>query len=97
METVISATQARIRFGEVMREAQKRPVVVERDGIPQVVILSKQHYDALVQGKTSTHRGLLDEAHRRIRSELAGRTLPSSEELIRQIREERDDQFNDLH
>jgi len=40
MDKTISATQARIHFGEVMQDAQNGPVIVERDGKPQVVILS---------------------------------------------------------
>ena len=40
MNRTISSTEARIRFGEVMRHAQDGPIIVERDGQPQVVIIS---------------------------------------------------------
>jgi prevent-host-death family protein len=42
MEHVVSATEARIHFGELMRRAVEKqvPTIVERGGEPHVVILS---------------------------------------------------------
>jgi prevent-host-death family protein len=98
MERIISATQARIRFGEVMQEAQKTPIIVEKDGKPQVVVLSKRAYDALMAAAPGqSWRNLLEEAHRRVREELAGRNLPAPEDIIVQEREARSEQFDHLH
>lgn len=99
MKYTVSATDARIRFGEIMRRAKKGPVIVERAGKPEVVVISKQEYDQLV-GNVSQRdwRKKLDDLHEKLRVELAGQTLPEPEEIIRQGREERDEQLLDnLH
>ncbi len=52
MERRMSATEAHIRFGELMRwvvESQE-PVVVERQGQPHVVVLSVDAYERLLAG-----------------------------------------------
>ena len=44
----ISATEARIHFGEILRKVTEQgPVLVERRGQPQVVILSAADYRKL--------------------------------------------------
>ena len=66
MEKIISATQARIHFGELIREAHNQPVTVEKDGKPQVVVISKQAYDELISGSLRAGwRDLLGKTHRR--------------------------------
>ncbi len=47
--SVISATRARIHFGEVMQRAVEKgeTIVVERKGKPYVVVLSVETYDRL--------------------------------------------------
>jgi prevent-host-death family protein len=99
MSQTISATQARIHFGEVMRMAQETPVIVERDGKAEVVILSKQAYDSLLKGGSHVAaRELLNQAHARVRSETPGRRLPDPAEIIAQVREERDaDGYDPVH
>jgi hypothetical protein len=47
MEQIISATLARIHFGEIMQQAKQAPVLVERNGKTEVVILSFPAYEAL--------------------------------------------------
>jgi prevent-host-death family protein len=96
MEHIISATQARIHFGEVMRRARQGPVIVERDGVQQVVIISKQTYDQLTAATPQPDwRQLLKEAHQSIREAIGDRQLPDPAEMIRQAREERDEQLLD--
>lgn len=98
MGKIISATEARIRFGELMRQAQLGPVIVERDGHPQVVVLSIQAYENLAAAQPAPGwRQLLDEVHQRVRLELGGRRLPSPEEMLQQVREERDATYDLLH
>ncbi len=99
MEQVVSATEARVHFGEIMRRVVETgtPVIVERDGKAQVVIMSKQDYDDAQSGGTKPDwRTLLKQSHDRIRAELNGRVLPPAEEIIREMREERDAYLADL-
>ena len=94
MERTISATQARIHFGEIMKQAQIGPVIVERDGKAQVVVISKKTYDELIAANTQPDwRTLLEEAHESIRAEIGGRQLPDPAEMLRLAREERDEQL----
>ena len=94
MIKTISATKARIHFGEVMKQAKIAPVIVERDGKAEVVVLSKKVYDQLVAAnQRKDWRKLLKEAHKSIREALNGRELPDPAEMIRQGREERDEQL----
>lgn len=94
MQKTISATQARIHFGEIMRQAKIGPVIVERDGKAEVVVISKKAYDQLIAATAQADlQKKMDELHDRIRVELAGRSLPDPAEVIRQGREERDEQL----
>ena len=99
MNRTVSATEARVHFGEVMRKAKSGPVIVERDGKADVVVISKQEYDQLVAASSPPDwRQLLKEAHDSIRAAVGNRKLPDPAEIIRQGREERDEQlFNNLH
>ena len=93
MEQVIGATEARVHFGEVMRRVVETdtPVIVERNGKAQVVILSKPAYDQMRAGQGKPDwRELVKQSRERIRAELNGRSLPPPEEIIRQMREDRD-------
>jgi hypothetical protein len=60
---------------------------MEKDG-------SAQEYDRSADNAPQMDwRKMLDEVHERLRVELAGRTLPEPEEIIRQGREDRDVQL----
>jgi prevent-host-death family protein len=99
MGRVVSATEARIHLGELMRQAveNREPILVERGGESYVVILSVAAYERLLKGQPKENwQGLVEEARAQIRSELGGRELPPSEEVVRQMREERDAQLVDL-
>jgi prevent-host-death family protein len=50
MTRTVSATEARVHFGELMRAVVERgdTVVVERSGAPKVVVLSVQEYERLL-------------------------------------------------
>ena len=97
MEKTFSATEARIRFGELMKEAQKGPITVERDGKAVVVVLSKRDYDALLtHGRAAGWRELIDQAHELIRKGPVKQPVPNPEDVLRELREERDESY-DLH
>jgi prevent-host-death family protein len=87
MQKTISATQARIHFGDIMKQAKVAPVFVERSGKAEVVVLSKKAYDRLVAANQQTDwQAKLEDLHKR-------RTLPAPEEMLRLAREERDEQL----
>lgn len=94
MQKTFSATQARIHFGEIMRQAKVGPVIVERDGKAEVAVISKKAYDQLIAATTQTDlKKKIDELHNRIRVEFARRPLPDPAEIIRQGMEERNEQL----
>ena len=49
MQRTMSATEARIRFGELMRHVveKQEPVIVEHSGKPCVVVISVDKYQQL--------------------------------------------------
>lgn len=96
MNRTVSATDARVRFGEIMRQARKGPVIVERDGKPEVVVISKQEYDRLVKAAPrSDWWQKMEETRQFICKELGGRELPDPAEMLRLAREERDEELLD--
>ena len=95
MLKTISATKARINFGDVMKQAKIAPIIVERGGKAEVVVLSKKAYDQLIAAKAHADiQKRIEALHKKIRAELKGKTLTDPAELIRQGREERDEQLN---
>jgi prevent-host-death family protein len=97
MERRISATDARIHFGELMRDVveKKEHVVVERSGEPHVVVISVDEYARLraAQEKQEDWRELVGQAREQVRADLDGRELTPPEEVLRQLREERDERL----
>jgi prevent-host-death family protein len=97
MERTMSATDVRVRFGEVMRWVveRRKPIIVERGGKPHVVVLSVEEYERLRAGQRERDdwRDLVRQAREQIRIDLGERVLPPPEEIIRQMREERDAQL----
>ncbi len=100
-ERVVSATEARVRFGELMRRVieDRVTVIVERAGRPAVVVLSVDEYERMkaAQRQREDWRVLVRQAREQIRTDLGERELPFPEEIIRQMREERSEQLVDLH
>ena len=96
MERVVSATEARIRFGEMMRRAveNQERVIVERGGKPYVVLLSVDEYERLVKGRQREDwKEWVARAREQVRADLGDRELMPPEEVLQQIREERDAQL----
>lgn len=99
MPRPISATEARVHFGELLRMVAERheTVLVERDGRPQVVVLPLPEYERLLAGGgTSRWRERAREARDRLQAEIRDQKLPPAEDLIREGREERDEQLDRL-
>ena len=97
IKRTVSATEARIHFGELMRRVveSQEPIIVERGGKPHVVVLSVDQYEDLLAGRQQQEnwRELVQQAREQIRAELGERELTPPEEVLRQMREERDAQL----
>lgn len=100
MERVVSATEARVRFGEMMRRVTENAeaIIVERDGKRQVVLISIDEYELYKAQKheETTWQDMLEKTHEIVAQELGDRKLPPTEETIRRMREERDADLQDL-
>lgn len=102
MSKTMSATQARIHFGELMRHVmeQQEPVIVERAGKPQVVVISLTEYENLIaQSNNTKWRDTfykVTELSQKIRERREGEPLPSPEEIIQKMREERSEHTESL-
>lgn len=99
MTRTISQTEARIHFDELLQRVieEQTPVVVERDGEPQVVVLPVAEYERLRDGQEQEDwEDLVDQARALVRADLGRQRLPPAEEIIRAMREERDAQLLDL-
>lgn len=93
----MSATGARVHFGELMRRVVEgqEPVILERGGKPQVVVLSVAEYERL-RGEMAEPDDWWERARRsreRVAQDLNGRPFPDVTELIHDMREERDAQI----
>jgi prevent-host-death family protein len=97
MERVVSATAARVHLGEWMRRVveDNERIIIERGGESHVVLLSMADYERLVQGQQRPEgwKELVDQARAQVRADLGNRQLPPADEVLRQIREERDAQL----
>jgi len=53
MKRSVTATEAQIRFGELIRRVaeDRESVIVERGGKPQAVVLSVPEYERLLKGQ----------------------------------------------
>lgn len=95
MGRVVSATEARIHFGELMRQAVENheTIVVEREGKPHVVVISVEEYQRLLKRQQGSWKEMVSGARAQIQVDLGGRELPRPEEILDQVREERDEQL----
>lgn len=100
MDRKISATDARIHFGELMRQVveEQEPVIVERSGEPHVVVISVDEYERLraAHQEQEDWRELVSQARAQVRADLGDRRLRPPEEVLQEIREERDEQLTPL-
>ena len=98
MERRVSATEARIHFGELMQSVvrEQNPVIVEKSGKPQIVLLSIEHYNRLQQNKAQSWLDQLEQTHALIGATRNGDVSPHPADVVRAMREERDAQLLDL-
>ena len=103
MEKTIDATEAQSHFEELVRTVLRdgTPVVVEREGEPQVVVLPVAEYERLggrlgqagAEPEPEDWWELARRSRERIHRERNGRPMPPIEEIIHDMREERDAQI----
>jgi len=93
MQRTMSATEARIHFGELMQHVveKQEPVIVERRGQPHVVVISVDKYQQLLAAHEEREgwRELVRQAREQIRADLGERDLPPPEDVLRETRKER--------
>ncbi len=101
MESVVSATQARINLGKLIRQVLAGEVVIiEHLGKPAVVVLSVEEYRKLKaprpQGWRETLAKILQFNTRMQARPGSNMWLTPPAEIIQEIREERDAQLNSV-
>lgn len=98
MHVTVSATEARVHFGELMQDAvqHQQPIVVEKAGKPQVVILAYNLYQQLLADDEEDWHTLLAKGHAMVKADLQGRRLPSAVEMVEAGRRARDEELAGL-
>ncbi|NMB56229.1 MAG: type II toxin-antitoxin system Phd/YefM family antitoxin [Leptolinea sp.] len=98
MPVTVSATYARIHLGELFISARHEPVFIERDGKPLAVLLSQKQYDKLnALEKPPDWRSLVNQSRDYVKQDLAGRLLTLPEDVLTEIREDRNEQSEHLY
>jgi prevent-host-death family protein len=94
MAKTVSATEARVHFGELLRGVTERgeTYLVERSGTPLAVVIAVEEYERLrtSQDAIPDWERQLDELHDLIRRRHGDRAVPDAVELVNAGREERD-------
>jgi prevent-host-death family protein len=97
MTRTISATDARVHFGDVLRGVTERgeTIFVERGGKPQAVVMSIEEYDRLRNGNGHEDDWwtLAERSRERFARELGDRPMPDIVQIINDSREERDEEI----
>ena len=98
MQVTVSATEARVHFGELMQDAvqHQQPIIVEKAGKPQVVIIAYDRYQQLVRDENDDWRTLLAQGHAKVNAFRAGQGSPSAVEMVDEGRRARDEELPDL-
>ena len=99
MAAQVSATEARVHFGDLLKRVAERreTVIVERSGAPQVAVLPLPEYERLLALEGNGDWGdLFQETMAMVDRDLAGKTAPDADDLIHEMRRERDAELLDL-
>jgi prevent-host-death family protein len=102
MAKVVSATEARVRFGELIRRVNEdgETYIVERAGARHVVVVSVARYEALVGAagddarKDALARGFA--LGQRLRARRGAAPTEPPEDVVRLARQERDCELDSL-
>lgn len=93
VQKTISATEARVHFGEVLRGVSEDNAiyVVERNGEAQAVVISPEEFERLQRGvQTADWVELARKSREAFRPLMESGNVPNIEDLIREEREKRD-------
>ena len=102
MTNRITATEARVRFGELMRRVAEtnEPVVVERAGKPAVVLVSMDTWEKLRGNDRRRARLAVLDRTERVRRDIARHwndgAPPSATDVLDDTRKARDEQLSGL-
>jgi prevent-host-death family protein len=101
MERKMTVAETRARFDEVLRRVveQGEKIIVERAGQPQVVIVSVDEYKRATEARREDWPEILSRAIQvgaQIRARRGDQPFTPPEEVLRQTREERNVQLDDL-
>lgn len=99
MPSVVSATEARVHFGEILRRVGEKgeTVLVEKGGRLQAVMMGAAEYERLLaRTEPGAWREKALRARELVRAEGAGAPWPVAEEMVRTGREERDEHLDGL-
>lgn len=93
MPKILTATEARIHFGELLRTVNTIDdhIVIEKDGRPAAVMMSPDHFATL--SRRYTPEDILERARQTremIAQAFAGRPIPDADELIDEGRDDVD-------
>ena len=80
----LSAKDAKNRFGELLLEAQREPVTIERNGRPVAVVQSYEDWQEVERLKLEWLGSALAEADADV---AAGRVRPLTDERVRDIKQ----------
>lgn len=94
----VTEAEAKGRLGELIRDVAEgqETVIIETDGEPRAVVISLDEYSRLggVPEPQENWKEQVDQVRKMISEELGGKPLqPTPEEVIRRMREERDEQI----
>ena len=81
----MSAKDAKNHFGELLLEAQKAPVTIEKNGRPVVVVYSFEEHHQIEAAKLEWLKSAIAEAEADV---AAGRVYQMSDELLAAIKAE---------
>ncbi len=98
MPISVSATYARIHLGELFQSTRHEPVFIERDGQPLAVLLSHEHFLRLNSlEKPPEWRVLVNQSRDLVKQDLAGRLLNLPEDVLTELREDKNEQSDHLY
>lgn len=97
MGRTISATEARVHFGEIVRSANEtnQPIFIEKAGKEVAVLLSPYEYRRLVETKDDDWLELVQESQRIFAKNRTSELERNAAELICADRKERDAQLDE--
>ena len=99
MKKTVSATEARVHFGELIRSVADEGAIylVERIGKPQAVVISAEEYERLTNHDRKVDLvAMMHEARKVFAPLIESGKLDDLEEVVREEREKRSDHLADL-